>query len=200
MQFNFTKAVATEVLFQFEPANRRGTAAAAGAPGYTERGAAASSPALVVINVSPIEYGHVLLVPSALSCLPQQIAAAPLLTALHLAAETDSVYFRLGYNSLGAYASVNHLHFQGYYLYAPFPIERAPTGAVPSDLGRRRGRGGPSAHRTTAFPVRCLVFELGLSMARLARCVAACCIAMQAANLPFNLVIADKGARVFLSA
>jgi hypothetical protein len=33
------------------------------------------SPNLVYINVSPIEYGHVLLVPRVMDCLPQVCAA-----------------------------------------------------------------------------------------------------------------------------
>jgi hypothetical protein len=29
-----------------------------------------------------------------------------------MAAEAENPYFRLGYNSLGAFATINHLHFQ----------------------------------------------------------------------------------------
>jgi hypothetical protein len=32
-----------------------------------------------------------------------------------MAAEAASPYFRLGYNSLGAFATINHLHFQVLY-------------------------------------------------------------------------------------
>lgn len=69
-------------------------------------------PLQVLINVSPIEYGHVLLVPHALDCLPQAATASTLMQALHFAREADNPYFRVGYNSLGAYATINHLHFQ----------------------------------------------------------------------------------------
>lgn len=65
-----------------------------------------------MINVSPIEYGHVLLVPHALDCLPQAMTSSTLMQALHFAREADNPYFRVGYNSLGAYATINHLHFQ----------------------------------------------------------------------------------------
>ena len=70
------------------------------------------SPSVVLINVSPIEYGHVLLVPRLLDRLPQRIQSDTLLLALHMAAEVDNPYLRLGYNSLGAFATINHLHFQ----------------------------------------------------------------------------------------
>ena len=35
-----------------------------------------------------------------------------MLMALHFALEANNPYFRVGYNSLGAYATINHLHFQ----------------------------------------------------------------------------------------
>jgi len=62
--------------------------------------------------VSPIEYGHVLLIPRIFECLPQRIDHASFLLALEMAVEAGNPYFRLGYNSLGAFATINHLHFQ----------------------------------------------------------------------------------------
>jgi len=67
-------------------------------------------------QVSPIEYGHVLLVPRVLDLLPQRMDQDSFLLALHMAAEANNPYFRLGYNSLGAFATINHLHFQVMYL------------------------------------------------------------------------------------
>jgi len=67
---------------------------------------------LLVKQVSPIEYGHVLLIPRIFECLPQRIDHANFSLALHMAAEAGNPYFRLGYNSLGAFATINHLHFQ----------------------------------------------------------------------------------------
>lgn len=63
-------------------------------------------------QVSPIEYGHVLLIPRVLNCLSQRIDPESLLLALHLAKEAADPFFRVGYNSLGAFATINHLHFQ----------------------------------------------------------------------------------------
>jgi hypothetical protein len=53
-----------------------------------------------------------LLIPRIFECLPQRIDHESLLLALHMAAEAANPYFRLGYNSLGAFATINHLHFQ----------------------------------------------------------------------------------------
>lgn len=55
-----------------------------------------------------------LLIPRVLDCLPQRIDHKSLLLAVHMAAEAANPYFRLGYNSLGAFATINHLHFQVY--------------------------------------------------------------------------------------
>ena len=66
----------------------------------------------MILQVSPIEYGHVLLIPRVLDRLPQKIDPESFLLALQMAAEAASPYFRLGYNSLGAFATINHLHFQ----------------------------------------------------------------------------------------
>lgn len=63
-------------------------------------------------QVSPIEYGHVLLIPRIFDCLPQMIDHASFLAALHFAKEAADPFFRVGYNSLGAFATINHLHFQ----------------------------------------------------------------------------------------
>ena len=80
--------------------------------GYLPLAPTCDSPNLVFINVSPIEYGHVLLVPRALSKLHQQVDPSTLLLALQFAHEAGNPYFRLAFNSLGAYGTVNHLHFQ----------------------------------------------------------------------------------------
>jgi GDP-L-galactose phosphorylase len=79
---------------------------------FCQEGTASRNPHVVLINVSPIEYGHVLLVPRILDSLPQQISPQTLQLALEMTAESDNPYFRCGYNSLGAYATINHLHFQ----------------------------------------------------------------------------------------
>ena len=199
-RFSFGKAAPAEVLFQFEPTQAgcsRKAGPSEGGPCYSESGRVAPSPHLVLINVSPIEYGHVLLVPRALSRLPQQLAPDTLRLALSFAEEAANPYLRVGYNSMGAFATINHLHFQAYYLDAPFPLERAPT--APLAGGAERGRwGSVGVLRVLRYPLRCLALEAGSSLTELAKVLAAACQALQAANVPFNLLICDRGARAFL--
>lgn len=105
-KFNFTKALQQEVLFQFE----------AGLPNsplaFIPACPARTSPHLVLINVSPIEYGHVLLVPRVLDSLTQLVDRDSMRLALQFCEHSNNPYFRLCYNSLGAYGTINHLHFQ----------------------------------------------------------------------------------------
>lgn len=105
-KFNFTKAAVSEVLFAFEPSEAPGPSA------FSPAARAGQSPSGVLVNVSPIDYGHVLLCPRLLDRLPQQLDGAAVALALRYAREAGSPYVRVGYNSLGAYATINHLHFQ----------------------------------------------------------------------------------------
>ncbi len=45
-------------------------------------------------------------------CVAQLVDSGSLQLALHFAKAADNPYFRIGYNSLGAYGTINHLHFQ----------------------------------------------------------------------------------------
>ena len=116
-----------------------------------------------------------------------------------MAAESRNPYFRVGYNSLGAYATINHLHFQAYYLMEAFPIERAQTTRLPARVYKKRHRHGVVVNQTTGYPVRCLCFERkDATFEALADLLGNACERLQERNIPFNLLIADHGARVFL--
>ncbi|KAG6637660.1 GDP-L-galactose phosphorylase 2-like [Carya illinoinensis] len=186
-KFNFTKVGQEEVLFQLEASDDGEVQFFPNAPVDVE-----NSPSVVAINVSPIEYGHVLLIPRVLECLPQRIDHDSFLLALHMAAEAGNPYFRLGFNSLGAFATINHLHFQAYYLAVSFPIEKAPTEKITTLDG------GVKISKLLNYPVRGLVFEGGYTVEDLSNTVSDACICLQANNIPYNVLIADCGRRVFL--
>ncbi|KAM3255224.1 hypothetical protein ACQJBY_048544 [Aegilops geniculata] len=191
-KFNFTKVGQEEVLFQFENGGSDDS--------YFLRSAATTvadrAPNVVAINVSPIEYGHVLLIPRVLDHLPQRIDQESFLLALHMAAEAASPYFRLGYNSLGAFATINHLHFQAYYLTVPFPVEKAATQRIP--LAEGGIKSGVKVSKLMNYPVRGLVFEEGNTLNDLANLVSSACIWLQDNNVPYNVLISDSGRKIFL--
>jgi len=138
--------------------------------------------------------GHVLMVPRVMDQLPQIVDTRSLLLALHFCQEAQNPYFRLCYNSLGAYATVNHLHFQAYYLAAPFAVERAPTKAL---YGYTR-RKDVEVALLSDYPVKGLVFEAGESLTAMATLVGAACKRLQDANIPHNILVVDCGQRLFL--
>ncbi|KAK1266241.1 GDP-L-galactose phosphorylase 1 [Acorus gramineus] len=192
-KFNFTKVGQEEALFRFEE-NPEGASKYFGkAPADLS---VDESSNVVVINVSPIEYGHVLLIPRVLECLPQRIDEQSFLLALHMAAEAGSPYFRLGYNSLGAFATINHLHFQAYFLSVPFPVEKAPTKRIPTSKSSQKS--GVKVSSLMDYPVRGLVFEGGNTLKDLSDVVAKSCICLQENNIPFNVLISDSGRRIFV--
>ncbi|KAJ4706928.1 GDP-L-galactose phosphorylase 1-like [Melia azedarach] len=155
-----------------------------------------TSPSVVAVNVSAIECGHVLLISRVLDCLPQRIGHESFLLALHMAKEAADPFFRLGYNSLGAFATINHLHFQAYYLPLPFPVEKAPTSRTATVKGQQDRE--VMISQLQNYPVRGLVFEGGKSMRDLSNAVASSCICLQNNNIPFNVLISDCGKRIFL--
>ncbi|OWM84992.1 GDP-L-galactose phosphorylase 1-like [Punica granatum] len=194
-KFNFTKVGQDEVLFAFEQSYDLHSRYFPSVPVTS----VSSSPNVVAINVSPIEYGHVLLIPRILDHLPQRIDHESLLLALRLAEEVADPFFRVGYNSLGAFATINHLHFQAYYSAATFPAEKAPTEPIvitrtPGGLQER----GITVSKLLGYPVRSLELEGGDSMQELCNVVVSSCICLQNNNIPFNLLISDCGKRVFL--
>lgn len=186
-KFNFTKVGQEEVLFQFEASEDDDVQFYPNAPISME-----NSPSVVAINVSPIEYGHVLLIPRLFECLPQRIDRESLFLALNMAAEAANPYFRVGYNSLGAFATINHLHFQAYFLAVPFPIEKAPTKNITTmDTG-------VEISELSNYPVRGLVFEGGSTLQDLSNVVSDSCICLQGNNIPYNVLISDSGKRIFV--
>lgn len=189
-KFNFTKVGQEEVLFRFEAGDGDRNLFFENADIRTE------SPSVVAINVSPIEYGHVLLIPRVLDSLPQKIDPQSLLLALYMAKEAGSPYFRLGYNSLGAFATINHLHFQAYYLSVPFPVEKTSKRSIPTAKGCNNR--SVTVSELIDYPVRGLVYEGGCTLEDLSDIVAKACIWLQENNVPFNVLISDSGRRIFL--
>lgn len=187
-KFNFTKAAMKEVLFQFK-------AGATTTTQYHASGSCTPSPNLVLINVSPIEYGHMLLVPRVNDCIPQLVDQTTTLFALQFVREVANPFFRLGYNSLGAFGTINHLHFQGYYLQMPYPVERAPTVPVATFPEKVRG---VRVERLEAYPVHGWVFSGAANVDSMASLVGALCMKLQTLNVPHNLLICDMGERVML--
>ncbi|NWH79323.1 GDPP1 phosphorylase, partial [Piaya cayana] len=91
------------------------------------RAGSAADPLLVAINASPLSAGHVLLLPEPARPRPQALSEPALRAALEVQLLSAHPGFRVGFNGLGGFASVNHLHLHGLYLPHPLPVESAPA-------------------------------------------------------------------------
>ncbi|XP_030046294.1 GDP-D-glucose phosphorylase 1 [Microcaecilia unicolor] len=173
-QFNFNKIKPEEILFQMSKMSiRKGSGSNADheiqgcelkknycqsqefpSPNQTElqtmedRGWKPGS-TLLVINVSPLEFGHILFIPDPALCLPQILT--PNLIQLGIESVLLSVHrgFRVGFNSLGGFASVNHLHLHGFYLDQELLIESAHSEPLCPDI---------NFHLLSGFPAQGFLF------------------------------------------
>lgn len=100
------------------------------------------SPLRVLYNKFPFAPWHLLVVPEPAQTLPQFLSQTHHARMMTLVAEQASVLPGLGmaFNSLGAYASINQLHFQGFVRETRLPVE----------LPRWQHRGGDEA-----YPLEC---------------------------------------------
>jgi len=190
-RFHFGKALQHEALFQLGASRTRTSQ-------YHLSARVRRSPSLVLINVSPIEYGHVLLVPSVLDRIPQLVDASNLLLALHFADESANPQLRVGYNSLGAYGTINHMHYQAYYMSHAFPVELCETRDVVAPKPGCPDSAFVSVQEVLDYPARCLVFEVHDCLEALADVVGKVCEELAERNIPHNLLVCDRGHRVFL--
>lgn len=110
--FNFTKIKdEKELIFEMQKKGKNGKACGRD---------------VLITNVSPLEYGHCLLVPSVESCLPQVLTEYSVKLALETVLLSSSSMMRLGFNSLCAHASVNHLHWHLYFNQHQLKLQTIP--------------------------------------------------------------------------
>jgi hypothetical protein len=122
----------------------------------------------VLYNKFPFAPWHLLVVPEPQQCLPQFLTREHHARMLALVAEQSNTLPGLGmaFNSLGAYASVNQLHFQGFMRETPLPLE----------LPHWQHNGGQEA-----YPLDCLRTASAQESWQMIE-------ALHAANQPYNLL------------
>ncbi|KAL6106980.1 gdpgp1 [Pungitius sinensis] len=125
-QFNFNKINPEEILFEMIK----------GVEGGSEKGQLHEPCRMVVlVNVSPLEFGHCLFVPHPSGCFPQVMTSFAIQVGIESVLLSSDPGFRVGFNSLGAFASVNHLHLHGYYLQHQLKIESTPVKPLVPEKG-----------------------------------------------------------------
>ncbi|CAJ1057450.1 GDP-D-glucose phosphorylase 1 [Xyrichtys novacula] len=125
-QFNFNKINPEEIIFEMIKDTGE----------VNERGQQHPPFKMVVlVNVSPLEFGHCLFVPDPSLCFPQILTPFTIQSGIESVLLSSNPGFRVGFNSLGAFASVNHLHLHGYYLDHKLKIESIPVKALVPEQG-----------------------------------------------------------------
>ncbi|XP_044050200.1 GDP-D-glucose phosphorylase 1 isoform X2 [Siniperca chuatsi] len=125
-QFNFNKISPEEIIFEMIKDTE----------GRNEKGQLHQPCRMVVlVNVSPLEFGHCLFVPDPSRCFPQVLTRFTIQVGIESVLLSSDAGFRVGFNSLGAFASVNHLHLHGYYLDHELKIESMPVKPLVPEKG-----------------------------------------------------------------
>ena len=86
---------------------------------------------IIIINVSPIDRGHCLLVPNVDAGLPQVLTVHSVMLALEVMNLSTSPHIKIAFNSLCAFASVNHLHWHLYYQHHHLAVQSVTLSPVP---------------------------------------------------------------------
>lgn len=164
-QFNFNKINPKELLFELQCEGHQN---------------ASKRKCKVIINVSPLEFGHCLLVPEPDRCHPQILTPLAVQMGIEAVLLSADPGFRVGFNSLGGFASVNHLHLHGYYLKHQLRIETSPAELV---LPQKH------LHRLLDFPEGFLFYTQGPNLDQTVSAVCSLTDVLVDQNLAHNLFI-----------
>ncbi|POO00991.1 GDP-L-galactose/GDP-D-glucose phosphorylase [Trema orientale] len=145
---------------------------------------------LVFINASPVEYGHVLLVPHHSNSVYQFLDASFLEMAVRLAVEINNCCFRLFYDSL---PDASHLHFQACYFPNPLAVELMPVDTIFGDL-----RTWMRISVVTDYPIKTLLLESNQKFKMMMEVLVKICSFLQEMSISYNLLISDCGKKIFL--
>jgi len=165
-KFNFNKINEKEVLFELE---RKETMDSS----ICDR---------IIINVSPIEYGHILVVPDYQACHPQVLNVHAIEVACEVMLLSTQSGFCMGFNSLCALASVNHLHLHAIYIDLKIPILSAMCDLVQETI-----------YKTRQYLVNCYVVQLEeINISQFANSIIKVTDYLSECNIAHNLFICRR--------
>lgn len=196
--FNFNNKDASEVLFTIDVVRSQPAhAESQHAHDQEQQKGWTSELAGVLVNSHPFAYGCVVLVVRTDRMLPQVLTQEAIEVGLLLAAQSTEG-LRVGYNSLAGGASVNHLHFQGWYFNATpdgqLPVESAPFALL-------RSSSGLAISQSQGYPIRSLLFSThaeDVSPGRLSAAVYSCVDHLLRHNIPHNLIFSSGGRKAYV--
>ncbi|XP_040895319.1 GDP-D-glucose phosphorylase 1 isoform X2 [Toxotes jaculatrix] len=173
-QFNFNKINPGEIIFEMIKDTERGTAL------HYNGQLHQPNRMVVLVNVSPLEFGHCLFVPDPSLCLPQVLTRFAVQAGIESVLLSSNPDFRVGFNSLGAFASVNHLHLHGYYLDHKLKIESMPVKGLVPEKG---------FYRLLDFPAGFLFYTESEDVEKVARAICEVTDFLVDGNIAHNLFL-----------
>ncbi|XP_035011807.1 GDP-D-glucose phosphorylase 1 isoform X2 [Hippoglossus stenolepis] len=167
-QFNFNKINPEEIIFEMIKDTEGGSALHQ------------QSRMVVLVNVSPLEFGHCLFVPDPSRCLPQVLTRFTIQGGIESVLLSSDTGFRVGFNSLGGFASVNHLHLHGYYMDHELKIESMLLKPLVPDKG---------FYRLLDFPAGFVFYAESQEVEKVARAICEVTDFLVDGNIAHNLFL-----------
>ncbi|XP_022723553.1 GDP-L-galactose phosphorylase 1-like isoform X2 [Durio zibethinus] len=146
---------------------------------------------LVIINVTPVEYGHVYLVPCTSNRRYQHLDARTVEMVTRIAAEINNHSFRVFYNCYRPNCS--DVYFQACYFSDPLPVEFRPVDTLLSG-----GRRGIHICSVIDYPIKTISFQTTRNLKIMAVAISEICSHLEEKNVQYNLMISDSGKKIFL--
>ncbi|EOY25553.1 Mannose-1-phosphate guanylyltransferase, putative isoform 4 [Theobroma cacao] len=146
---------------------------------------------LVIINVTPVEYGHVFLVPCTTNRLYQFLDPRSVELVTRVAAEINNCSFRVFYDCCRPNRS--NVYFQACYFPDPLPVEFRPVDTVYSG-----GRRGIHICSVIDYPIKTLSFQTTHNLKIMAAAICEICSHLEEKNVQYNLMITDSGKKILL--
>ncbi|OMO73789.1 hypothetical protein COLO4_26862 [Corchorus olitorius] len=146
---------------------------------------------LVIINVNPVEYGHVFLVPRTSNTHHQFLDARSVEIVTRVAAEINNCSFRVFYNCSKPHSS--DVYFQACYFPDPLPVEFRPV-----DIFFSGGRRAIRICSIIDYPIKTISFHTTCDLKIMAMAISEICSHLDEKNIQYNLMISDSGKTIFL--
>lgn len=148
---------------------------------------------LIMVNVNPVEYGHIFLVPYDISQRPKFLDKKMLYLISQFAKEINSPSFRVFFDH-SASTHTDHIYFQAGYFANPLPVERLPIVSVYGCKDKE----GINISEFADYPLKALLF-MSHNLELLVGIVSEICsILHHDNNVVFNLLVSNCATKVFL--
>lgn len=147
----------------------------------------------IMVNVNPVEYGHIFLVPYDISQKPKFPDKKMLYLISQFAKEINTSSFRVFFDH-SASTHTDHIYFQACYFANPLPVEHLPIASVYGCKNKE----GVNISEFADYPLKALLFT-SQNLELLVGLVAEICSTLHHDdNVVFNLLVSDCAKKVFL--